>query len=65
MSERLIDHIELDSKFLRSISMSRDLRSPDSLDSYLITPAVLSVLRQIGGAHKAGRAQRAWKIIGP
>ncbi|MBA1274474.1 hypothetical protein [Stutzerimonas azotifigens] len=65
MSERLIDHIELDSKFLRSISMSRDLRSPDSLDSYLITPAVLAVLRQVGGALKAGSAQRAWKIIGP
>lgn len=65
MSELLINHIELDSKFLRSISLSRDLRSPESLDSYLITPAVLTVLRQIGGALKAGSAQRAWKVIGP
>ncbi|OPG72005.1 hypothetical protein B1219_17695 [Pseudomonas ogarae] len=65
MSERLIDHLELDSKFLRSISLNRDLRSQDSLDSYLITPAVLSVLRQIGGALKSGSAQRAWKLIGP
>jgi len=65
MSDRLIDHLELDSKFLRSISLARDLRSQDSLDSYLITPAVLAVLRQIGGALKSGSAQRAWKIIGP
>lgn len=65
MSDRLIDHLELDSKFLRSISLARDLRSLDSLDSYLITPAVLAVLRQIGGALKSGSAQRAWKLIGP
>src|SRR5450830_1516111 len=65
MSDRLIDHLELDSKFLRSISLTRDLRSQDSLDSYLITPAVLAVLRQIGGALKSGSAQRAWKLIGP
>lgn len=65
MSDRLIDHLELDSKFLRSISLTRDLRSQDSLDSYLITPAVLAVLRQIGGALRSGSAQRAWKLIGP
>ncbi|EMJ8167121.1 TPA: hypothetical protein L5V91_003212 [Pseudomonas aeruginosa] len=65
MSEFLINHLELDSKFLRSISLGRDLRSPESLDSYLITPAVLTVLRQIGGALRAGSAQRAWKVIGP
>jgi hypothetical protein len=65
MSDRLINHLELDSKFLRSISLARDLRSQDSLDSYLITPAVLAVLRQIGGALKSGSAQRAWKIMGP
>lgn len=65
MSDRLIDHLELDSKFLRSISLTRDLRSQDSLDSYLITPAVLAVLRQVGGALRSGSAQRAWKLIGP
>lgn len=65
MSERLINHLELDSKFLRSISLARDLRSQDSLNSYLITPAVLAVLRQIGGALKSGSVQRAWKIMGP
>ncbi|HBO1825034.1 TPA: hypothetical protein L4G09_005162 [Pseudomonas aeruginosa] len=65
MSDLLIDHIELDSKFLRSIALNRDLRSAESLDSYLITPAVLTVLRQIGGALASGSAQRAWKILGP
>jgi len=65
MSDLLIDHIELDSKFLRSIALNRDLRSAESLDSYLITPAVLTVLRQIGGALASRSAQRAWKILGP
>ncbi|HHW1776888.1 TPA: hypothetical protein ACUT46_003742 [Pseudomonas aeruginosa] len=65
MSDLLIDHLELDSKFLRSIALSRDLRSAESLDSYLITSAVLTVLRQIGGALNSGSAQRAWKILGP
>ncbi|NPZ08293.1 hypothetical protein [Pseudomonas aeruginosa] len=65
MSNLLIDQIELDSKFLRSIALNRDLRSAESLDSYLITPAVLTVLRQIGRALSSGSAQRAWKILGP
>jgi hypothetical protein len=65
MSEFLIEQIELDGTFLRSISLTRDLHSPESLDNYLITPAVLTVLRQIGGALHAGSAQRAWKVMGP
>lgn len=65
MSKLLLDHLQLDSKFLRSVSLTRDLRSSDSLESYLVTPAVVTVLRQVGAALDAGSAQRAWKIIGP
>ncbi|AOY00921.1 hypothetical protein [Jeongeupia sp. USM3] len=64
MSE-LIDHLELDGRFMRSIALDRDLTDPRALDSYLITPAAISVLELVGETFAQKRPQRAWKIVGP
>ncbi|AQH00424.1 hypothetical protein A9R05_15600 [Burkholderia sp. KK1] len=61
----IAEQLTLDSQFSRSISLERDLDDASALSGYMVTPAVLSALTQIGTAVKTGRRQRAWKIIGP
>ncbi|NPT32901.1 hypothetical protein [Paraburkholderia xenovorans] len=65
MSEPIATHLLLDRHFSRSISLERDLHDKDALDGYMLTPAVISALTQIGTGVKTQGKQRAWKIIGP
>jgi len=65
MSNRLIEHLELDGRFMRSIALERDLADPRALENYLITPSAIGALLQIGQTLHEHRPQRAWKIVGP
>ncbi len=65
MPDRLIDQLELDGRFMRSIALDRDLTDVRALESYLITPSVVAALRQIGQTLHEHSPQRAWKIVGP
>ena len=49
----------------RSIALDRDLSTDQAIKGYLLTPNAIGALRQIGEGLAAGRAQRAWKIVGP
>lgn len=65
MPDQIINHLDLDSRFLRSIALDRDLEDPKALDTYLITSSAISAVQQIGQTLAERRPQRAWKIIGP
>jgi ABC-type molybdenum transport system ATPase subunit/photorepair protein PhrA len=65
MSDKIIEYIPLDGRHTRSIALDRDLSDAKALEQYVITPNSLSALRQINDGLTAGRAQRAWKIVGP
>ncbi|MFM0132776.1 hypothetical protein [Paraburkholderia sediminicola] len=65
MSEPIATHLLLDRPFSRSISLERDLHDKDALAGYMLTPAVIAALTQIGTGVKTQGRQRAWKIIGP
>jgi hypothetical protein len=65
MSDKIIEYIPLDGRHTRSIALDRDLLDANALEQYVITPNSLSALRQINDGLTAGRAQRAWKIVGP
>ena len=45
MPDRLIDHLELDGRFMRSIALDRDLTDVRALESYLITPSVVAGIK--------------------
>lgn len=65
MPDHLIDHLELDGRFMRSIALDRDITDVRALESYLITPSTVAALRQIGKTLHEHSHQRAWKIVGP
>ena len=65
MSDKIIEYIPLDGRHTRSIALDRDLLDPKALEQYVITPNSLTALRQICDGLSAGKAQRAWKIVGP
>lgn len=65
MSKRIIDFLALGGGHTRSIALDRDLHDDSVVNNYLLTPAAISALKQIGTGLRDGRAQRAWKIVGP
>lgn len=52
-------------RYARSIRIERDHKDPESLDGYVITPAVQYALEQLIAGLRAGSAQRAWRVTGP
>lgn len=65
MHEHIIDALTLGGQHTRSIAINRDMYDDQVTNGYLMTPNSLAALRQIGEGLVAGRAQRAWKIVGP
>lgn len=65
MRNHIADYLALAGHHTRSIALDRDLSDDSFADGYLLTPNAISALRQIGDGLSNGRAQRAWKIVGP
>lgn len=65
MSNRILRSIEMGGGHTRSIALDRDLLDPSAAKNYLLTPAAIGALKQIGRALADQDSQRAWKIVGP
>lgn len=65
MPEQIISLLTLDGQHTRSISLERDLHDDRMIENYLLTPNSINAIRQIASDMATGRAQRAWKIVGP
>ena len=64
-SPSLLNLVEVERRFRRSVNLDRDTGSPDALDGYVVTPAVRRALAQItDGLHDAA-GDRAWSLVGP
>lgn len=65
MPELIISGLGLGAGSARSISLERDLYDPQALNAYMVTPAVVAALEQLGRALSSDSPQRAWKVVGP
>ena len=65
MREHIINSLTLGGRHTRSIALDRDMHDAHAIDDYLLTPNAIGALRQIGEGLATGRAQRAWKVVGP
>lgn len=65
MANRILDSLSIGAGIARSVSLERDLYEKNALGHYLVTPAVIAALDQLGHGFKNRSAQRAWKIVGP
>lgn len=65
MSDIIIGELGLGAGSVRSISLERDLYDPLALNAYMVTPAVVAALEQLGRALNSDSPQRAWKVVGP
>ncbi len=65
MAEFIIKELSLGAGSVRSISLERDLYDRHALANYMVTPAVVSALDQLGRALESNSPQRAWKVVGP
>lgn len=65
MSKKIAEFLALGGGHTRSIAIDRDLHDESTVANYLVTPAALAALRQIGAGVASKQAQRAWKIVGP
>lgn len=65
MTNRILESLSIGSGIARSISLDRDLYLKHALSHYLVTPAAIAALTQIGQGFKNKSPQRAWKIVGP
>jgi hypothetical protein len=65
MSRKIAEFLALGGGHTRSIALDRDLHDESTVANYLVTPAALGALRQIGVGITTRQAQRAWKIVGP
>lgn len=65
MLEKIIDGLDLNSRYTRSISVERDLHDGAAVVAHLPTPNTIQALKHVGSALAAGHTQRAWKVVGP
>lgn len=65
MSKKILEVLALGGGHTRSIALDRDLHDESAVRNYLLTPAAIDALKQVGAGLADGRAQRAWKIVGP
>src|SRR5579875_2102336 len=61
---KISDLFETQSRFLRSIHLSRDFNDPSVLESYILTEQVQSILKRIAIGLMPSSGQRAWRITG-
>ncbi len=60
----LAELVSVRPRFLRSVNLERDFRTPDALEGYVPTPSALSALERIT-AGVTEPAKRAWSVTGP
>ena len=65
MTKKILEALGLGAGTARSIALERDLYDKDALSHYLVTPAAVTALRQLGQGLSSGSQQRAWKVVGP
>ena len=64
-SARLVNFVEVERRFRRSVNLGRDAGSPAALDGYIVTPAVRRALAQIADGLGEDGGDRAWSLVGP
>ena len=64
-SGRLVNLVEVERRFRRSVNLDRDAGSSDALDGYIVTPAVRRALAQIADGLDDGAGDRTWSLVGP
>ena len=64
-SARLVNFVEVERRFRRSVNLDRDAGSPAALDGYIVTPAVRRALAQIADGLGEEGGDRAWSLVGP
>ena len=64
-SARLVNFVEVERRFRRSVNLDRDAGSPAALDGYIVTPAVRRALSQIADGILEEGGDRAWSLVGP
>ncbi len=61
----LVNVVEVERRFRRSVNLDRDTGSPDALDGYVVTPAVRRALAQVTDGVDDAAGDRAWSLVGP
>ncbi len=61
---RVIDCINVAARYQRSVNLSHDWKTTESLDGYVITPNVLNALATVCEGLKRQNGQRAFSLIG-
>ena len=64
-SARLVNFVEVERRFRRSVNLDRDAGTPAALDGYIVTPAVRRALSQIADGLSEECGDRAWSLVGP
>lgn len=64
-SARLVNFVEVERRFRRSVNLDQDAGSPAALDGYIVTPAVRRALSQIADGLGEEGGDRAWSLVGP
>lgn len=62
---RLVNFVEVERRFRRSVNLDRDTGSPAALDGYIVTPAVRRALSQITAGLSEEGGDRTWSLVGP
>lgn len=57
--------IAVNSRFARSVSITRDASRSDALDGYILTPNGRDILRRIATSIRGESTARAWSLTGP
>lgn len=62
---RWSDLVRVRPRYQRSVNLVRDAEAGTSLDGYVVTPLVRSLVRRIGAGLKPDSQARAWSLTGP
>ena len=62
---KLAKKIATDPWFTRSINLTRDINSEDSIDAYIATSTTKTTLESISKGFENSKYPRAWTLIGP
>lgn len=59
------DLVQLRARYQRSVHLERDAKSEHSLDGYVLTPLVRTLVRRILDGFESTSLARAWSVTGP
>jgi len=63
-SATVSDLFHIPKRFFRSVQLERDFYNPDSLDGYIVTPAMTEAFQRIAAGLRTESGERAWRITG-